>query len=223
MNGVIFDLDGTLVDSAPDIHAAVNALLRAMGYQPLPIEVVRSFIGNGIPKFVERVMRASDIDFVLERHANLTSQFVNLYADYPADRSRLYPGVADCLKDFREQGYALGVCTNKNYNLTVKVLDGMGIANYFSSVIGGDSQPTRKPDPAPLQACAKLLAATKVVYVGDSEVDAETAKAAQVPFLLYTRGYRKSPLEDLEYDGAFDHFGALYALVSGLHKEVLSV
>lgn len=220
MKGVIFDLDGTLVDSAPDIHAAANALLRAMGYQPLAIEVVRSFIGNGIPKLVERVMRVSDIEFEPDRHASLTSQFVNLYAEYPAAKSRLYPGVLDCLKDFKEQGCALGVCTNKDYDLTVKVLKGLGIAGYFGSVIGGDSLPTRKPDPAPFHACAKLLEASEVVYVGDSEVDAETATAAQVPFFLYTLGYRKAPLKDLKYDGAFDHFDALCALVSGAEKAV---
>ena len=86
MKAVIFDLDGTLVDSAPDIAAAANALLRAMGYQPLALDIVRSFIGNGIPKLVERVMVASHIEHTPERHAALTGQFETLYADKPAEK-----------------------------------------------------------------------------------------------------------------------------------------
>ncbi len=209
MKAAIFDLDGTLVDSAPDIHAAANALLRAMGYPPLPYALVKSFIGNGIPKLVERIMAASDIAHDAERHADLTAKFSDLYARHPADRSTLFPHVRAVLIHLSAADIALGVCTNKSHGLAVQILQELGIASFFGSVIGGDSLPQRKPDPAPLRECARQLGATRLIYVGDSEVDAATAQAAGVPFALYTQGYRKTALDDLPHDRAFDDYRAL--------------
>ncbi len=216
--GVIFDLDGTLVDSAPDIHAATNALLRAMGYQPLAYEIVVSFIGNGIPKLVERVMKASDIAFSDERHASLIAQFAALYGEHPADKTVFYPGVENMLKQLKSQGYALGVCTNKNLGLTKQVLGDMGIADCFGAVIGGDSLPQKKPDPAPFFACAKQLQVDEIIYVGDSEVDAQTAKAAKVPFALFTEGYRKTPVAAIPHDIGFSDFNQLDGLLAALFQ-----
>jgi len=209
MKAVIFDLDGTLIDSAPDIHAAANALMRAMGYQPLAFDTVRAFIGNGIPKLVERIMRERDIDFTPERHAALTAQFQTLYAQKPAVKTVFYPGVPEMLATLRRSGFALGICTNKNLDLTLQVLDCMGISDLFGAVIGGDILPVRKPDPAPFFACKQGLGASDVVYVGDSEVDAATAKAANVPFALFTEGYRKTAVALIPHEVAFSDFAAL--------------
>ncbi len=216
MKAVIFDLDGTLVDSAPDIHAAVNALMRAMGYQPLAFPVVRSFIGNGVPKLVERVMRERDLAFTPQRHAALTEQFHALYAQQPARKTRCYPGVSEMLNRLKAEGYALGICTNKDMDLTRKVLDGMGIAGLFSATIGGDSLPVKKPDPAPFFACKQQLKAKSVVYVGDSEIDAATAKAAKTPFALFTEGYRKTPVAAIPHDVAFSDFARFAGMLPAL-------
>jgi len=218
VKAVIFDLDGTLVDSAPDIHAAANFVLRAEGVPPIPIATLRSFVGNGIPKLVERVMRARDIAFTESRHIDLTAAFTRRYAEYPVEESRLYAGVRKALAALQQQGFALGVCTNKNHAISVQILEGLGIDQFFDAVIGGDSLAVRKPDPAPLRACADALAAKQVVFVGDSEVDASTAKATGYPFALFTEGYRKSPVRAIPHDVAFAGFDGLGPVIHTLFQ-----
>jgi len=211
MTVVIFDFDGTLVDSAPDIHAAANALLRSISVEPLSADTIRSFIGNGIPKLVERVMRHSGIRFSTERHDALTQQFLALYTEKPADLTVCYPGVRALLSTLAHRGVRLGICTNKNHALTLRVLDALDLGGYFGAVIGGDSLATRKPDPAPLFACRDALGGGDVIYLGDSEVDAATAVAAGVPFGLFSGGYRTSPVTDIPHDFVCSDFNAVLA------------
>ena len=216
MRAVIFDLDGTLCDSAPDLHASANVLLAGLGKDPLALDLVRSFIGNGVPKLVERVMRASDIAFDPERHAQLTGQFERIYTANPVSETVLYPGVRDVLDTLRAEGCPLGVCTNKVHHITMQVLQGLGVDMYFGSVIGGDSLPTHKPDPAMMHACIKELGGGDVVYVGDSEVDSATAVAAGIPFVLFAKGYRKSPVEEIPHGAVFNDFSELPAILSDM-------
>ncbi len=221
MKAVIFDLDGTLVDSAPDIHATANALLRSMGYQPMTLETIRSFIGNGVPVLVKRMMAEAGIPYTPERHAELTATFERLYSEKPVAYTVLYPGVRDALEVLAQRGYAMGVCTNKVHAITLQVLEGLRIDGFFGSVIGGDSLPVHKPDPAPLHACIKELGADSVVFVGDSEVDGATAEAAQVTFALYTNGYRKKPVAEIPHDVSFTNFADLAGFLAAVGEQTV--
>ncbi len=206
MKGVVFDLDGTLVDSAPDIRGAANALLDDLGLERLDAAETRSFVGNGIPKLVERMMAARDITFTKARQGDLTRKFVAHYEQKPVDLSTLYPGVRTALESLKARGSALGICTNKNLGLTQMVLEGLGIAGFFDVVIAGDSLNVRKPDPAPLFAAIRALRAGGAVFIGDSEVDAATAKAAKIRFGLHAQGYRRAPVADIHHDFTFADF-----------------
>lgn len=213
---VVFDLDGTLVDSAPDIHAAVNLSLVGLGLAPLSLGTVRGFIGNGVPVLIERVIEARRIDSAIETHEALCERFMQHYMAAPTALTRPYPGVVQALAALREGGARLGVCTNKPVDATRAVLGDLGLADAFSAVVGGDSLPERKPHPAPLLSAVEALGGLRSIYVGDSEVDAETAQRAGVPFVLYLGGYRRTPAEELTHRAAFDDFAALPDLLRRL-------
>ena len=211
---VVFDLDGTLIDSAPDIHAAVNAVLRLNQARPLTLDQVRSFIGGGVDLLWRRVIAATGLPS--EAHRDLVAAFMTRYHDATA-LTRLYPQVTEALGLLADRGYALGICTNKPLGPTRAVLEHFGISGLFATVVGGDSLPQRKPDPAPLRAAFLALGADpeapRGVYVGDSEFDEECAHNAGLPFLLFTRGYRKTPVEQMRHLASFDDFAGLPLLV----------
>lgn len=214
-DAIVFDLDGTLVDSAPDIAAAANRVLTEMGHAPLSLPVMTSFIGHGIPNLVRQVIAHCGLDPAL--HAAMNARMVTVYAEAPASLTRPYPGVPAALEALRAQGFAMGVCTNKNHALAVQILDALDLSRFFPVVIGGDSLPQKKPDPAPLHAAFAALG-QPLVYVGDSEVDAEAAQAAGLRFALYTGGYRKRPVHELPHDVLFDDFAETPLLLAALPR-----
>lgn len=205
---IVFDLDGTLIDSAPDIRLAVNAMLEDQGLQPLDLPTVVSFIGNGLPHLVRLAMQARDMD--MSRHDALADDVIRRYEAVNGKLTQLYPGTTDALNALAEAGHRLAICTNKPEVATKDILRHFNLARLFDRVIGGDSLPQRKPHPAPLLAA---FGDEPGLYVGDSEVDAETAGAAGVPFALFTGGYRKTPVEELSHACTFDAFDELPALV----------
>ncbi len=219
MASIIFDLDGTLIDSAPDIHAAVNRTLADEGAPALDFALVRSFIGNGVPVLIERVMAARGESEDPARHAVLLGRFLAHYTRASADLTQMFDGVAEALSTLRGQGHALGICTNKPVAPTKVILQAFGLAKTFDVVIGGDSLPLRKPDPAPLRAAAQALGQGPALYVGDSEVDAETAVNAGMPLVLFTRGYRKAAVGDLPHARSFQDFSDLPGIVAALLEQ----
>jgi len=210
---VVFDLDGTLIDSAPDIHAAANTLMERHGLGPFTPAETRSFIGSGVPHFITCCLRARGEAGNAALRAQLIAEFIDIY-EASVTLTRVYPGAAEALAALVSGQYALGLCTNKPQGPARAVLEHLGLAAHFPVVIGGDSLSVRKPDPAPLQAAVAGLGARDVVYVGDSEVDAETAARAGLPFALYTEGYRKGPVHAIPHARAFADFGDLPGIVA---------
>lgn len=214
MVAIIFDLDGTLVHSTPDIQAAVNRMLVAEGAEPLDIATVTGFVGNGLPKLVERVMEHRGLP--KSDHARLAQTTLEFYSAATADLTRPYPGVVAALRSLAAAGHPLGVCTNKPEAAARAVLEALGLLGFFASVVGGDRLATTKPDPAMLHLSIAELGGGVAIFVGDSEVDAATAEAAGAPFALYTEGYRKTPVAELFHDATFASFADLPGVVARL-------
>ena len=212
---LVFDLDGTLIDSAPQIHAAANIVFGAKGLPAFSKETVRGFIGNGVGVLVSRLMAAQGLKDNTALHGELEENFIKIYEE-AFDLTSLYPGVAEALNSLAAAGHPMGICTNKPEGPARAVLRHFDLDRHFKVVIGGDSLPLRKPDPAPLLAALHALPADTSLFVGDSEVDAETASAARVPLALYTQGYRTAAVETLGAKLIFDDFRALPGLVAHL-------
>ena len=209
---LVFDLDGTLVDSAPDITAAVNRMLAAEGLAALDLATVTSFVGKGLPHLVAQVIDHLGLDKA--RHGVLTAATLAEYNRAGSELTRPYPGVIVALEALKARGAAMGICTNKPIEPARHVLADLGLDRFFDVVIGGDSLPTRKPNPEMLHAAFAALPDLPRIYVGDSEVDAETAQNAEVPFLLFTQGYRKRPVAEVPHRAAFADFSDLPGLAS---------
>lgn len=211
---IVFDLDGTLIDSAPDIHAAACRVLAEEGLAPMTLAEVRGMIGHGVAHLVGRLLEARRQDPAGPRLVRMIDSFAAGY-EGPVNLTRVYPGVQTALGRLAAGGARMAICTNKPHAATLAVLRHLGLGP-FAAVVGGDSLPVRKPDPAPLRVALDALGEGPALYVGDSEVDAETAAAAVVPFLLYTEGYRRAPVTALRHAAAFADWGALPVLAARL-------
>lgn len=210
---IVFDLDGTLIDSAPDIHAAANKVFAAKGLAPFPFAVVRGFIGNGVGVLVSRLLQAQGLDGEGALHAELVENFVKLYEE-AFDLTSLYSGVTEAVAVLAASGHRLGICTNKPLVPARAALRHFGLDRHMQAVIGGDSLALRKPDPAPLHAALAALGPGPALFVGDSEVDAETAQRAGVALALFTEGYRKTAPDAMGAKLIFSDFSALPQLVA---------
>ncbi|WP_435167177.1 phosphoglycolate phosphatase [Falsirhodobacter sp. 1013] len=208
---LIFDLDGTLVDSLPDIHAAASATLVEMGRDPLDLATIRSFIGHGVEPLVIDIMNASGAQ---GDRAVWVEVFSRHYGHDNSTLTRPFDGVVEALAALAPLG-RMGLCTNKPHGLALGVLQALDLGP-FEVVIGGDSLPQKKPDPAPLLAAAQALGEGPVLYIGDSEVDAATAHAAGIDFALFTGGYRKTDAAELPHRFLFDNWSELPARVQSM-------
>lgn len=213
---VLIDLDGTLVDTAPDIFEAVRRLLRDIDASPLSFDAVRGFIGNGVPTLIRRVLRASGATHVDEARA--LAVFQRHYRETNGHYGPVFPGVREGLAALRQAGYRLGCVTNKFQAATTALLDIHALAPWFDVVVAGDTLERMKPDPEPLlHACHALHASVeRCVLVGDSHVDVAAARAARMPVYIVRYGYPGADgLEALQCDAFIDSLEELPAMLDG--------
>ena len=200
------------MDSAPDIQSVAAAILGSLGKDALTLEETRSFIGDGSAVFVSRMMSARGIKETHHRHAALYDEFV-ARCECAVQQTVCYPGVADALTELHGAGHALGLCTNKPLGPTRAVINHVGLEPLFGTVVAGDMLANRKPEPEMLLRAIDDLGGGATLYVGDSEIDSETARRAGVPFALYSDGYHKLAADKMHHERVFDHFNELRPIV----------
>jgi phosphoglycolate phosphatase len=215
---VIFDLDGTLVDTAPDLINALNFVLDREGLPPVPLHSARNMIGAGSRKLIERGLELEGRSATPADVDRLTSDFIEHYAAHIADESRPFPGLESALDDLATRGYRFAVCTNKLEWLSKLLLDRLGLASRFSAICGADTFGVSKPDPAILRqtiarAGGQLSAA---IMVGDAGPDIGVARRAGIPVIGVEFGYTEVPIADLKPDRVIAHMGELPATVESL-------
>ncbi len=210
---IAFDLDGTLVDTAPDLVGTMNHMLAVEGLPPLPMAEVRTMIGRGARALMDRGFAAAGQVIPPEREQALFDRFIEHYSGRIADESRPFPGVAEALDDLAGAGATLAVCTNKRTGLSVRLLEALGLAGRFAAIVGPDSAPAAKPDPRHLIAAVEAAGgqASHALMVGDSKTDFDAARAAGVPVVLVSFGYTEVPAADLAADALIHHFDDLPA------------
>lgn len=210
---IIFDFDGTLIDSAPDIALGLNRLLVQEGRSELPLADVHAMIGDGAARLVEQAFAATGAALAPDALAPMTARYLDLYGALPVDRACLYPGVVQTLAALKAAGHRLGLCTNKPAGISHDLLAELGLAPFFDAVAGGDTVAEKKPHPAPLLWVMDRLGvgASGAVMVGDNANDVAAARGAGVPAVAVAYGYPRMPLADLGADIIIDRFADLPA------------
>jgi len=206
----IFDLDGTLVDSLPDMRRAMNAYLADLGRRPVAPEEISAWVGDGATELVKRALTATG-GLPDGPIADQVKGYLEHYRGNACIDSRPYDGVEAMLRQLKADGHLLAVCTNKPYDISVELLDGLGLTALFSAITGGDSPHGRKPSPAPLIATldAMQAGARKALMVGDSIFDVQAARGAGLPVVAVTFGYGHVAPEELGADRLIDDFALL--------------
>ena len=208
-DAVVFDLDGTLADTATDIQHALNSVLAEAGLPPVEVDSVRLMIGKGPEVLVRRALRHLHISGYEDRVASMTDAFREQYSVQGNASSKLTPGAIECLEQLAQQDIAIGLCSNKPHANCAQLLDDLGVLRHFAAIQGSGTGLALKPDPEPLLATVSQLGATDALYVGDSATDVATARAASLPVALVRGGYSDEPAETLGADWVIDRLSEL--------------
>jgi phosphoglycolate phosphatase len=213
---VVFDLDGTLADTAPDLTATLNVILRGEGLPAVALAEARQMIGHGARVMLERGIEAAGLEVTPDRLDELYRRFLVHYADHLCVESELFPGVVEALDRLEDQGFRFAVCTNKVEAHSAKLLEALGIAHRFAAICGRDTFPYVKPDPRHLTLTIAKAGGhvDAAVMIGDSRTDIVTAQAAGVPVVAVPFGYTDVPVQSLAPDLIIDHFDELPAAVA---------
>jgi phosphoglycolate phosphatase len=215
---VVFDLDGTLVDTAPDLINALNYVLKREGLPPVPLQSARGMIGQGARRLIERGMEVEGREATPDEISRLTADFIAHYAEHIADESRPFAGLEAALDALSAQGYRFAVCTNKLEWLSKRLLERLGLTSRFDAICGADTFGVSKPDPVILQQTVARAGGnmSAVVMVGDAGPDIGVARRANVPVVGVSFGYTEVPIADLKPDLLINHMAELPAAVNKL-------
>ena len=213
---LLFDLDGTLVDTAPDLVATLNTILLRYDREPLPLESDVKLVGDGARALLDRGFRetgspAEDLDALM-------NDFIDIYSNAATVHSRPFPGVLEVLEDFAKADYLMAVCTNKPQQPSEIILRDLDLLRFFKAVVGGDRLSVRKPDPGHLTGTLELMDVTgrSAIMVGDSHNDVASARNAKMPVVVVSYGYTAMPAAKLGGDVLIDRFIDLPAAVARL-------
>jgi phosphoglycolate phosphatase len=215
---IVFDLDGTLVDTAPDLVAAANHVLGHVGLPSVDTQTLRPYIGHGARVMIERATAVAKLSEA--EHERLLERFLDYYSANIAVDSRPFEGAVDALERFKAAGAKLAVCTNKREGMSRLLLDALDLSRFFSAIAGRDTLPNSKPHPGHLLGTIDLAGGdpSRAVMIGDSNVDIATAKAAGVPVIAVSFGYTDTPVEDFAPDAVIDHYRELEPAIAALRR-----
>lgn len=215
---IVFDLDGTLVETAPDLVDTLNFVFEREGIPPVPFEEARTFVGHGARAMITRGLDAEGRTVTPQVLDKLFNDFIDYYTAHVADRSYPFPGVIETLDALSERGHRLAVCTNKFEKQSRLLLDALKMTSRFAAIIGQDTFKIAKPDPEVLRRT--ILAAggdpAHAIMIGDSETDILTARAAELPVVAVDFGYSQAPVSDYGPDRLISHFAELSEAIASL-------
>ncbi|MET0220286.1 MAG: HAD family hydrolase [Tardiphaga sp.] len=212
---IVFDLDGTLVDTAPDLISALNWVLEREGLPPVPLATARTMIGQGARRLIERGLELEGREMTPADVTRLTEDFIAYYGDHIAQESRPFEGLVEALDEMAGRGYRFAVCTNKLEWLSKRLLEALGLTDRFDAICGADTFGVSKPDPVILQQTVARAGGvmSAVVMVGDAGPDVGVARRAGVPVIGVDFGYTEVPIADLKPDVVISHMRDLPAAV----------
>jgi phosphoglycolate phosphatase len=215
---IVFDLDGTLIDTAPDLINTLNVVFAREGLKPVPYEIGRNLIGGGARRMIVRGIEAEGRTISPPELDRLFADFIVYYSEHVADRSRPFAGLTDALDALAGDGYRFAVCTNKLERLSVLLLNELKLAGRFAAICGQDTFGIQKPDPEVLRRTLESAGGDprQAIMVGDSETDIRTARAAGIPVIAVDFGYSERPVTELEPDWIISHFSQLPAAVAAI-------
>ena len=212
---IAFDLDGTLVDTAPDLVRTLNVVLNGIDLPAIDYTAGRILVGGGARKMIERGLLAEGRTIREEELEDLTRQFIEYYAEHIADGSRPFPGVEATLAELGARGYRLAVCTNKLEWLAVRLLERLDLSQHFVAICGGDTFGLQKPRPEPLRGTVARAGGveSRALMIGDSLTDISTGRAAGIPVIAVDYGYTDVPVAELHPARVISAFSELPAVI----------
>ncbi len=218
---LLLDLDGTLVDTAPDLTRALNATLDGLNLPIVPAARVRQLVGRGARALIERGLADAGAQLDRTEIDTAVAAFLDHYEAGIADQSAPFPGVSAALRAFEAEGWRLAVCTNKPESLARKLLSALDLTPHLHAIVGGDTLSVKKPDPAPARrALAEAGGCAEAAFIGDSDVDVATARALGVGVAIASYGYHDPPAEALGADRIFDRFEDLVPDAAALCRPI---